>query len=284
MVYLVRMFLVAMALPLAGCGGGGGAADSQGATLRPLTEPSASAPANVLTAPDPLATVQRVTTFADGSGLLRVEGAGQNHLVLVPDAAAFDPAKGGVTIDPASILILADAPEGTLFGAEGVTGAGAPVVVALWRNDCDVDGDCTGPGLAYLRAAEGGFLGVQAFGPAPSALPGGSFTYAGAHLLALSGDRGLQAGSFEMRVNFDTARAALSAVTDDFTVSGGGIVIDLVSGRFAGGGLDISGLEAAPVSARIEGSFHGEGATGLSAVYHENAVVPRVFGVIAGSR
>lgn len=292
-----------LVLALSACGGGGGAVGMgtvPGAAVGPLAGPVLGASGGGGTgvggtgaggsaggAPPAQSSGPRregVGDFADGAALLRVTdpAAGSVHLVLTPDGAGFEGTD--LDIDAASILILSEGPEGTLFTAEGRDAGGAPVVVALWRAGCGATLGCEGPGLAYLRRPEGGFAGMQAFGSVPAQVPSGSFSYSGVHLLALSADRGLQAGSFEMQVNFDTARAALTARTDDFSVSGGGIVIDRDTGAFAGSSLAIHGLEAGPVQARIVGGFHGVGAEGVSAIYHEVAPTPRLFGAIAGKK
>ncbi|MFZ9133200.1 MAG: hypothetical protein ACO21B_08240 [Gemmobacter sp.] len=80
------------------------------------------------------------------------------------------------------------------------------------------------------------------------------------------------------------ARASMTAQTADFSVAGDGLVVDMTTGALSGGALQITGFGGGAVSARLQGNLHGDGATGVSGIFHENAATPRLTGALAGGR
>jgi hypothetical protein len=282
--------LVTLVLVASGCGGG---ATAQAPLVAPPVLPPAAPPAATLPpglpgviGPDPQAAGQSQVAY--GSGLFRVTQAGQDYVILVPGGAGFDATRGGVDIDPATVLVLSESLAGVLYSAEGAGADGAPLVVGLYRHlDTGIacpEGACAGPSIAFLHPQDGAPGQLQVFGPPAGDLPMGVHSYRGMHLLSVVADGRLQQGDFVMTVDFDRARASLVAQTPDFGVSGEGIVVDLSAGRLSGGALEIRGPGGASVQARLQGTFHGSGATGVTALYHEVAPSPRLAGALAGSR
>ena len=280
-----------------GCGGGGGGAgsgalsDGPGSARSPTMGPSdrESIAGSAFGGLDPMQLVL-IRSFADGGGVVRAGQHGVNHVVITPQGAGFGAGQTGISVDPSTLVVLAEPANGTLYQAQAVDGDDAPLVVALYRANGATGGNgcagqaCAGPGIAYLRPLGGGSAEWQAFGAPAQALPSGRHDYTGLHLVGLAGDAGLQQGSFVLSVDFDRARAAIAAQSDSFQMSGSGIVVNMDAGTLSGGALSLSGVGPGLVPVRLEGTLHGNGATGVSAIYHEDAPLPRVMGAIAGSR
>lgn len=292
--FFLMIFLVIAAA--SGCGGGGGAgsgavSDGPGSARSPTTGPidRESIAGSAFGGLDPMQLVV-IRSFADGSGVVRARQNGVNHVVITPQGAGFGAGRTGISVDPSSLMVLAEPANGTLYQAQAVDGDGAPLVVALYRANGATGGEgcagqaCAGPGVAYLRPLGGGSAEWQAFGAPAQALPSGRHDYTGLHLVGLAGDAGLQQGSFVLSVDFDLARAAISARSESFQMSGSGIVVNMDTGTLSGGALSLSGVGPGLVPVRLDGTLHGSGATGVSAIYHEDAPLPRVMGAVAGTR
>ena len=118
-----------------------------------------------------------------------------------------------------------------------------------------------------------------------SNIPNGEYTYTGTNLIAVRGDANPDYGTFTMDVNFGSGSASLNGNTPTSTISGTGITVNRNDGTFASDSISITGTsKALSATGSIYGNFHGDRATGLTGIYHDNADSPTVAGAIAGSR
>ena len=122
-------------------------------------------------------------------------------------------------------------------------------------------------------------------GETVSNIPSGAYTYSGFNMIA---DKrrtldNVEFGTFTMNVNFSNAMVTnLNATTQSSNVTGGNIPINMQQGTFTGGiMLDLGG---SPLSGHVYGDFHGDGATGVSGMYHDGTSNVRYVGGFAGSR
>ncbi len=124
-------------------------------------------------------------------------------------------------------------------------------------------------------------------GDAPSNLPIGIATYSGQNLIATTDNSVSGGGTFTMSVDFDddsgsliaTSTTASSTLTGNFTV-------DSSTGYFSGDNLTLNApaLSGGTSNAIIYGSFHGNGASGVSGLYYDDASAPLMNGAIIGTK
>ena len=124
-------------------------------------------------------------------------------------------------------------------------------------------------------------------GDAPSNLPSGMATYAGQNLISNTDNTNPGGGSFTMSVDFANNSGSLSAISTAASSSlSGSFNIDPSTGYFSGNNLTLTApaLSGGTSNAIIYGSFHGNGATGVSGLYYDDAAAPLVNGAIIGTK
>ena len=124
-------------------------------------------------------------------------------------------------------------------------------------------------------------------GDAPSNLPSGTATYTGQNLTSNTDNTNPGGGSFTMSVNFSNNSGSLTATSTTANSSlSGSFNIDPATGYFSGNNLTLNApaLSGGTSNAIIYGSFHGNGATGVSGLYYDDATAPLVNGAIIGTK
>ena len=115
-------------------------------------------------------------------------------------------------------------------------------------------------------------IGV-AFGPKPTNLPSGNFSYTGYHGIDTNLTNSGSSGSFTMNVNFLDGTGSYSAITFSPYTTGlnGNITLDNTTGELSGTNLVLSGslggLNLTGKTATLVGNFHGDGATDVSGIF-----------------
>ena len=115
-------------------------------------------------------------------------------------------------------------------------------------------------------------IGV-AFGPKPTNLPSGTFSYTGYHGITTNLTTAGSDGVFTMNVNFSDGTGSYSAITFSPYTTGlnGNITLDNTTGELSGTNLVLSGslggLDLTGKTATLVGNFHGDGATDVSGIY-----------------
>jgi hypothetical protein len=114
-----------------------------------------------------------------------------------------------------------------------------------------------------------------------------TYTYEGQNLVAATNNTDFNAGggAFLMTVNFSTGTGELTATSataaTDLT---GQFTVDTSTGYFSGEGLTLTAPNLlGQTTAVINGSFHGDGAVGVSGLYYDAGDSPLVNGSIIGS-
>jgi len=115
------------------------------------------------------------------------------------------------------------------------------------------------------------------------------YTYQGQNLVAATNNTDFNAdgGSFSLTVNFDDRSGTISASTNNQAVTSlsGPFTVNTETGYFSGDSLSLTAPNISGTStAVITGSFHGDGATGVSGLYYDAGDNPLVNGAIIGSR
>jgi hypothetical protein len=114
------------------------------------------------------------------------------------------------------------------------------------------------------------------------------YTYGGQNLVAATNNDDFTAGggSFEMTVNFSTGAGQLTATSNTAATNlTGQFIVDTSTGYFSGDDLALTAPNLkGPTTAVITGSFHGDGAVGVSGLYYDAGDNPLVNGAIIGSR
>lgn len=124
-------------------------------------------------------------------------------------------------------------------------------------------------------------------GDAPSNLPSVIATYAGQNLISNTDNTNPGGGSFTMSVDFANNSGSLSAISTAASSSlSGSFNIDPSTDYFSGNNLTLTAmaLSGGTSNAIIYGSFHGNGATGVSGLYYDDAAAPLVNGAIIGTK
>lgn len=115
----------------------------------------------------------------------------------------------------------------------------------------------------------------------------GIYSYSGQNLVAATNNTDFDAGggSFEMNVNFSTGAGELTATSNGAgTNLTGQFIVDTSTGYFSGDDLALTAPNlTGSTTAVITGSFHGNGAVGVSGLYYDAGDSPLVNGAIIGS-
>lgn len=111
------------------------------------------------------------------------------------------------------------------------------------------------------------------------------YSYEGQNLVAATNNEDFEAdgGAFSMTVNFSTGLGELTATSAETSLTGQ-FIVDTTTGYFSGDDLDLNAPNLqGTATAVITGSFHGDGATGVSGLYYDAGDSPVVNGAIIGS-
>lgn len=254
---------------LAACGGGGGGG----------AEPSTPQPAN--------GNVTVLRVFADGSGIARAtvsENASDSVVnVIGSNIESFRPSEGSIISaggESPSTFDGIDYERSNEFGDfyTGITEInGASVNVLIFVSESQQ--------VEAGFVAGGGSSAAYAGGDRVSNIPSGTYTYAGTNIVGNRDGSAVEVGEFSMNVDFNNRVASISGQTDRSAISGNNIPVDVGTGSFAGNNLTLTNKSNGQTfGATIDGSFHGNGATGVTGVYADRADIPTVAGVIAGTK
>jgi hypothetical protein len=266
MMHKTAFFILPFAMALAACDDGDGDFDFE-PDRPPVTEPDEAT---------------LLSVFRDGSGVAQtkvtVDGQVYTGVALVQNVQAYvrdfallpNFAEGGLSNE----VEAGSNAYGTFYTATADIN-GTPIDLVFYQSDA---GD-----LQFTIADDGLNLDFDANGPRVSNIPSGTYTYVGTNALVARNGSGAEDGTFTMTVDFDRRVAAINASTPSSSLSGSGIAVNTSNGTLSGSNLDLS-VDGASSKATINGNFHGDGATGVTGIYHDNAPNPSVAGLIAGTR
>ena len=146
-------------------------------------------------------------------------------------------------------------------------------------------------GVKYLDVGSYGPASALAIGSKASNIPSGTYTYTGINIFG-KGTGGSYLtngiGDFTLSVNFGDGTGSLVANTSmlNTTSLSGNVTIDVSRGEFSGTNLALGGTSGGVslngMTADLEGSFHGNGATDVTALYYTENL--NYGGVLVGSQ
>jgi hypothetical protein len=266
---IVSVFAVTV---LSACGGGGSSTPSPETPTQESTSPSLNGS-------------QALETFGDGHGVLRVRTDATNVVAIVPNINDITGTVPATTTDTASIFTLGvDTNSWGRYYSMNANVNNVEINTSAWV-------DSTSQALMFYSHFQSNPAMVAAGGPAAKNIPTGTHVFRGVAVFGTRSNTGWasDAGAFDMSVNFDTGKTDIVA---NIPSNGGSpisslvyrdIPIDLAAGTFqiTSATLTIDGVSQ---SASIYGSFHGDGATGVSLVFHDTEETPVYAGAAAGHR
>ena len=260
-----------LALVVSGCGGGGSSGNSgRNSTWRLLD------------------------SFADGSGVIRGtfsdDGTEITLTAIVPEAEqiAGTPVDGDLGAEELDFTPVGD-PRGDIADGffqdiEGTVN-GTPLVGTVYIGENQA--------VTIVNLEAGGVNVLAAGGEAIPNVPSGLFTYSGGSIIKSLNENGdlYEEGLFTMSVDFDEAEITAFGAEDIggdngvyLPVDGPTIPVNMSTGEFEFDGLGAYINEGALESGMtIQGTFHGDGATGVSGVFYDNDPTPNYGGAIAGT-
>lgn len=235
---------------------------------------------------------ETLATFNDGSAVVRV---------IADDAAAAAAATStSYTVSTARVpttVIPAESPfdiEITDLSFIGSTPTGKVYSGTLTLNGNSYDvrmftDDLSSTELISAFDAVAGEKYTIVTGQQASNVPtGNTYTYQGQNLVAATNNTDFVAGggTFTMTVNFNTGTGIVSALSSTAgTTLSGQFNVDTSTGYFSGDDLALTAPNlTGSTTAVITGSFHGDGAAGVSGLYYDAGDNPLVNGAIIGSR
>ena len=112
-------------------------------------------------------------------------------------------------------------------------------------------------------------------------MPSGIHSYVGSNVVANRDGSSPEFGTFTMGVNFDTKTASINGSTASTSIDATGMTVDTSSGTFNTNDLRyrVNGIVS---QAKLEGLFHGNGATGVTGVYFADVATPATSGILVG--
>jgi len=224
------------------------------------------------------ATLPKITTlsvFSDGAGVARYEDADVTLTAMAPNIQSVQPSGDDVAVDTSRLKFQGSYQYSDLY-AGTLTVNGTPVNAEVYLDN---------GGEALVILAYDGQTGVLAAGGSKvSNIPSGEYTYLGTNGLGVRSTGVKYIGTFSMSVNFTNGTAAISGSTNNSLFGGSGIAVNNATGTFQGSNLNLKVEGYDPMTASIYGNFHGNGATSVSGIYHDNNSNPIFAGAIAGSR
>lgn len=248
---LIKLTLTASAVALlSACGGGGGGSS---ATLPKLNT---------------------LSVFGDGAGVARVEQDGITMHIMTGDIQNQSLDGPDVAVDISNLTSIGFNQYGEFYSGP-VTINGVQVNFDVYANDI---------GESFIMYAfSDNDDALAAFGPKVSNIPTGSYQYLGTNIIGERTGTFTEFGTFGMTVNFTNGTAAITGSTTNTAISGTGLSVNNSNGTFTGNNLTLT-VSGQSTAATIHGHFHGNGAIGISGIYHDNATTPTYAGAIAGSR
>ena len=222
--------------------------------------------------------VEVLETFSDGSGVARVaDDSGDVNVtgnVLASNINSYQ-------IDPNSVADLSSLSYD--FSNEFGDFYRGPITINGTRvGAIAYEDNATGAVALYAENSFNNALVVA--GEEIASVPSGTFTYQGTNIYGNRDGSDIAYGTFTLEADFNGGTGALSGSTPRSTI-GGEIDINTSTGEFSGDSLSLTDdLRITTGSARINGNFHGSGATGVTGIYTENAANPSTAGAIVGSR
>jgi len=244
--------LLSAVVLITACGGGGGG------TSATLAGPSTSV----------------LATFGDGSGVAKIVNDGYVFVGMGPDVNSVG---SGTTVatDLSGVTSHSSNNYGNFYAGTAVVN-GISVSTTVF-----VD---TTANTAILYVFNSNASVLLAGGEAVSSIPQGTFKYVGTNGLGRRDGTDSETGTFAMTVDFTKGSAALSGSTNTSTVAATGISVNSSTGTFQSSNVDIRLNGGSPIVGSIYGNFHNADATGVSGIYHDNALNPIYAGAIAGHR
>jgi hypothetical protein len=247
---IVFSAIAAAILGLAGCGGGGGGSS---ATLPKLTT---------------------LSVFGDGAGVARAEQDGITMHIMTGDIQNQSLDGPDIAVDLSNLSSSGSNQYGEFYSGL-VTINGVPVNLDVYASD---------RGESFIMYGFSGNVdALAAFGSKVSNIPTGSYQYLGTNIIGARAGGFAEVGTFGMTVNFSSGTAAITGTTARTAISGTGLSVNNSNGTFTGNNLTLT-VNGQSTAATIHGHFHGNGAVGISGIYHDNAAIPVYAGAIAGSR
>ena len=252
---------------LTACGG-----SSDGTAVSP-TQPAPQ--------PQPSASAAVLETFDDGSGVARAETTSDGFTfvanVMGPDIqGTVNEINSGVPLaaDYINDQFVGSNQYGDFYSAQTfVNGQLVDVLLYVDINDIVT--------IAYGEGAGSNLL--LAGGEKVSNIPSGTFTYTGTNVVGNRDGSASEDGTFTMGVNFNTQQASINGSTPSTTIDATDISVNNVNGTFSTTNLNL-GINGNQFQGTLLGNFHGDGAVGVSGIYHDNGGDPGVAGAIAGTR
>ena len=251
-----NMLACILAMTCAACGGGGGTSLGKATIL---------------------------TERPDGSGLVRAVLQTPNgeatSLFLTADvqreyqsALAHD----GTQIADIKNVVFSFSDEYTDYYTAQVVVEGelADVLIGYAKSDYQTFG-YYGETASENAAASGGMKATN--------MPNGIHAYVGSNIVANRDGSNPEFGTFTMGVNFDTKTASINGSTTSTSIDATGMTVDTSAGTFNTNNLTyrVNGITS---QAKLEGLFHGNGATGVTGFYFVDVADPRTSGLIIGSK
>jgi hypothetical protein len=236
---------------------------------------------------------ETLATFNDGSAVVRVIADGEDAA-----AAATSTSYTVSTARVPTTVIPAESPfdiEITDLPPVGSTPFGEVYSGTLMLNDNTYDvkmftDDLSSTELISAFDASAGEKYTIVTGDQVSNIPteNSIYTYGGQNLVAATNNVDFDAGggSFVMTVNFSTGAGELTATSNTAATNlTGQFIVDTSTGYFSGDDLALTAPNlTGSTTAVITGSFHGDGAVGVSGLYYDAGDLPLVNGAIIGSR
>ena len=257
---LKSSILVAVTMSLVGCGGA----------------------AQTISSPAPVATT--LSVFGDGSGVARMTStsSGESGTFSVM-AANIQTGVNNVNNNGDSISAV-DLSNVTYHSsnAYGKYFTGSATINGIAVNVESYESFSGEVGIAYIVSANANLVMVG--GTTATNIPTGSYTYNGTNIIGNRDGSYAEQGTFAMSVDFSNSTAAISGSTASSTFGGTGISINTSTGNFADTGIAMTVNGGASVPASISGQFNGNGATGVTGIYHDNSNNPLTVGMFAGER
>lgn len=235
---------------------------------------------------------ETLATFSDGSAVVRVitnDGAAaaavSNRSYTVSTArvpTTVIPAESPFDIEITDLSPLVTTPHGEAYSGTVTLNGNSYDVRMFTDNNSSTE-------LISAYDATAGEKYTIVTGDQASNIPTENliYSYDGQNLVSATNniDFSAEGGSFLMSVNFSTGTGQLTAESSSGEITlAGQFIVDATSGYFSGDNLVLNaGTVLVNSPAVITGSFHGDGAVGVSGLYYDSGDSPVLNGAIIGS-
>lgn len=225
-----------------------------------------------------------VGVFSDNSGIIRnkttADGVTVTNVVFAPNYRTYNIETGILPVDTnaTGVEIVSVSDGFTQYGEYGRVNYrynGSLNNILVYFSDYEDVGVTIVEGpLAHAGSS---------FGAELTSIPNGAFTYRGDVFTKSRNSSGVEEGTFSLTANFVSRTANVEAQTATTQLSGTNLLISN-TGEISGRDLTMTVLGQTSTSAGLEGNFHGQSASGVSAVYYNSTSNPTHIGVLAGTR